>query len=209
MNTRLLLGFILCVAVGVLLWSMTKLSGYGSRRDTIEGFELSIPGVSLLDMSTKALDAAPTTTEVKNHYKALLLFANADIRASGIQALRLLADFRDRVYGPRDFRQDLKTEDVLASWPAWLPPLDPGTMAEPPPSVTDATNSEVRILSFLQRNFPQESNISEETGSIVRNIIDDFGRRFVFEDHETVELRTDFLKKPLLKDWINPTALPA
>lgn len=158
-------------------------------------------------MSTMALDSAPSTSEVKIHYKKLLLFADADIRATGTKALRLLADFRDRVYGPRDFRPNLKVEDVLANYPAWLPPLDP-TVKEAPPSPQDAVTAELRMLAYLQRNFPQEPGADDQTGSIVRLLIEDFGYRFVFDrDTETVELDPNFLKTPLLQNWTNPTAV--
>lgn len=166
----------------------------------------TVAGISLADLSTRALDAAPTTSEVKGHYKTLLVFADADIRKQGTKGLRILADMRDRLYGPRDFRADLTVDDFLASWPDWLAPLDP-TMQEPVPAPEDAVTAEARILAYLQRYFPQEDNVDEQTGSTIRNIIEDFGYRFVFDrDTETVTLRPDFLAQPLLQNWRNPTA---
>jgi hypothetical protein len=163
-------------------------------------------GVSLAELSTKALDSAPTTSEAKNHYKNLLLFANDDIRKQGTQGLRILADFRDRVYGPRDFRDDLTMDDFLANWPAWLSPIDP-TIQEPIPDVATAVMAESSLLSYLQKNFPQESQVDEQTGSTIRNLVEDFGYRFVFtRGRETVQLAPDFLRQPLLKDWKNPAA---
>lgn len=169
----------------------------------------SMPGPSLMDMSTRALDSAPTTSEAKNFYKQLLVFADSDIRQQGTQGLRLLADFRDRVYGPRDFRGNLTADDFLGNWPAWLPPLDT-TIQEPAPSVDDAVTAEVRVLAYLQKNFPQEDLVDEDTGSTIRNIIEDFGYRFVFiKGEETAALRPDFLRQPLLQNWVNPTARAA
>jgi len=159
----------------------------------------------LKSVSTQALDAAPSTTELKMHYRALLLFADADIRAQGTKALRVLADFRDRVYGPRDFRTDFKVEDILANWPDWMTPLD-SNVKETPPNATDAVQSERRMLAYLQKNFPEEPNL-KEAPSIVRSLIEDFGRRFVF-DADPVTLRADFMSQPLLKDWVNPIQAP-
>jgi len=161
---------------------------------------------SLANLTTQALDSAPSTPEAKNHYKNLLLFANDDIRKQGVQGLRILADFRDRVYGKRDFREDLTVDDFLANWPAWMPPLDP-TMKEPIPDVTAAVTAESQLLAYLQKNFPQENTVDEQTGSTIRNLVEDFGYRFVFiKGQETVQLGPDFLKTPLLKGWTNPAA---
>ena len=160
----------------------------------------------LQSVSTQAVDAAPSTTELKMHYRALLLFADADIRAQGTKALRILADFRDRVYGPRDFRPDLKVEDILGNWPTWMTPLD-STVKETPPAAMDAVTAERRMLAYLQKNFPEEPNL-QTAPSIVRSLIEDFGNRFVFTA-PPVTLRTDFAPQRLLKDWINPIQAPA
>ena len=165
-----------------------------------------MPGPSLMDMSTMALDSAPTTSEAKNFYKQLLIFSDADIRKQGTTALRILADFRDRVYGRRDFRANLTVDDFLGAYPDWLPPLDT-TIQEPVPSVDDAVTAEVRLLAYLQKNFPQEDLVDEQTGSTIRNLVEDFGYRFVFiKGQETAALRSDFLLRPLLEDWRNPAA---
>jgi hypothetical protein len=164
----------------------------------------SIAGLNLTDMSTQALDAAPSTSEAKQHYKTLLVFANTDIRRKGTDALRILADFRDRIYTKRNFRADLTYEDVLADYPEWMPPLDP-TIAEPVPSVEDAINAEARLLAYLQKNFPQEDLRDDQTQSVVKGLLDDFAYRFVFERGlEEKQLRGDLLSVPLLKDWKNP-----
>lgn len=200
----------------MLLWSLFVVAAIAtlahlwvSRRKKIEPFITvggSIPGPSLMDMSTRALDSAPTTSEVKDFYKQLLVFANADIRKQGTQGLRLLADFRDRVYGPRDFKANLTADDFLGNWPDWLPPLDT-TIDEPVPTVDEAVTAEVRMLAYLQKNFPQEDLVDEDTGSTIRNLVEDFGYRFVFvKGEQTAALRPDFLAQPLLQNWVNPTA---
>ncbi len=175
----------------------------------VEGFQPVgiLPESALTNISNQALDAAPSTSEVKQHYKNLLLFADADIRKQGTLGLRILADFRDRVYGPRDFRDNLTVEDFLEDWPVWLPQMDP-TQKEPIPSMEEAVTAELRMLAFLQKNYPQEPNLDEQTGSTVRNLVEDFGYRFVFKrGEEEVALRPDFLAQPLLKDWVNPAAV--
>lgn len=174
----------------------------GLQRPTEEGFG-DLPDIS--EMTTEALDAPPSTSELKNHYKALLLFVDDDIRKNGIKGLRILADFRNRVYGRCDFRDDLKTEDVLANWPSWLPPLDI-TIKEPAPSVDDAVTAESKMLAFIARNFPQEPSTSkDEPASIVRSLIQDFGYRFVFKKgREKERVAPDFTPRKLLKDWVNP-----
>jgi hypothetical protein len=161
-------------------------------------------GITTAQITTQALDAAPSTSEVKQHYKNLLIFCDADIRAQGWKGLRILADFRDRVYGPRDFRANLKVEDFLADWPDWLPPLDT-TQREPVPALADAITAEVRMLAYLQKNWPVEPQVDEQTGATIRNMIEDFGYRFVFEKgKEVAQVRPDFLRVPLTRNWVNP-----
>ena len=178
-----------------------------------EGFTQggSVAGLSLLSMSTQALDSAPSTPELKDNYKALLLFASDDIQKQGTQGLRILADFRERVYGGPEgvsnFRADLTESDFVNPWPVWLPPLD-STMKEPVPEVSTAVAAEASMLAYLQRNFPQESLVDEQTGSTIRNLIQDFGERFVFEPGTPVQVRPDFLRQSLLNNWVNPTRLP-
>jgi len=165
-------------------------------------------GVSLTSLSTQALDSSPSTSEAKQHYKTLLLFADADIRKQGTQGLRILADFRDRLYGKRDFRDDLTVDDFMADWPSWLPPLDP-TIKEPIPDSATAVTAESQLLAYLQKNYPQEGQVDEQTGSTIRNLVEDFGYRFVFKRGiETTQLKSDFLRVPLLKNWTNPAARP-
>ena len=173
----------------------------------LEAFQ-GIAGLSLTDLTTQALDSAPSTSEVKDIYKTLLVFADADIRRQGTQGLRILADFRDRVYGPRNFRANLTVDDFLADWPIWCTPLDT-TIQEPVPDAATAATAEARLLAYLQKNWPAEPNVDEQTGSVVRGILEDFGYRFVF-DHaagETVALRPDFLRVPLLRGWVNPASV--
>ena len=195
-----------------ILWGVFALSVIvtvaaltSSRRVTgIEGFD-SIAGISLQEMSTQALDAAPSTSEVKQFYKTLLVFANADIRAQGPDAFRILADFRDRVYGPRNFRDDLTYDEILNDLPDWMPPLDT-TIREPVPAVTEAVHAEAKMLSYLQKYFPREpEQMDTQTASVVRGLMEDFGYRFVFKRGiEVAQPRADFMTQSLLKDWRNP-----
>jgi len=148
----------------------------------------------------QAFDAAPSTSEVKGFYKTLLLYAHGD-GLSPDKSLRLLLDFSKRLYGERGFRQSLVIEDVLSGWPHWAEPLDTASR-EPIPTKEEAINAEIRILAYIQSNYPQEPGGEH----IVRNIIDDFGYRFVFDrsKNEQVALRPDFLVIPLTNNWINP-----
>jgi len=161
--------------------------------------------VSGLSDSTEAIDSAPSTSEVKGYYKTLLLYTDNDFKGSGVKSMRLLGDLRDRLFGPRNFRDKLKVDDILKNWPKWIPPLDT-TTKESVPTTEEAVNAELRILSYLQKNFPMEPGAESEQGSIVRGIIDDFGYRFVFEKgKEKIKLKDDFLRYPLTRDWVNPT----
>ena len=208
-----ILWVILVVGVCIAVYAYI-IDGRVRQRTVPDGIERfasmgSIAGISLMDMSTQALDSAPTTSEVKGFYKTLLLFADADIRKQGTAALRILADLRDRLYGRRNFRANLTVDDVLADWPAWLPPLD-DTVKESAPAQDDAVYAESRLLAYLQKNYPQEASTDEQTGSTVRNLIQDVGYRFVFvEGEEPVALRPDFLEKPLLDGWKNPVMASA
>ena len=201
-----ILWFLLIVAIAALTmhyWRSRGTTPISEHFITVGG---SLPGPSLMEMSTSALDNAPTTSELKGFYKQLLIFADADIRQQGTAGLRILGDFRDRVYGPRNFRANLEVDDFLGNWPDWLPPIDP-TIQEPVPSVDEAVTAEVRMLAYLQKNFPQEDLVDEQTGSTIRNLVEDFGYRFVFvQGEETAELRPDFLRQPLLQNWVNPAA---
>ena len=195
----------------ILLIVMTALLVFHLRVDSYKPLEPfvnmggTVAGLNLMDMSTQALDSAPTTSEVKNHYKTLLLYAADDIQKQGNNGLRILADFRDRVYARPNFRDDLAVEDFLSNWPSWLPPIDT-TISEPAPAKEDAVAAEARMLAYLQKNYPQEDMVDDQTGSTIRNLIEDFGYRFVFKrGQETVTLPPTFLSVSLLKDWRNPT----
>jgi hypothetical protein len=195
----LLLG--ICIVAIVAHWRISTITTETEGFVTMGG---GFGGLNINTMTNQALDSAPTTSEVKQHYTNLLLFADSDIRQSGTKALRILADFRDRCFAQPNFRDNLTVDDILANWPDWLPPLDP-TMKEPSPSVEDAVTAELKMLAYLQKNFPQEDLVDEQTGSTIRNLIQDFGLRFVFES-PPVQLRSDFLAQPLLANWRNPAA---
>lgn len=200
--------WVLVVIVALICGALIMVSG-NQRRRVAEPFVDplgSIAGVSLQQVTTRALDAAPTVSEAKDFYKTLLVFADADIRKQGTNGLRILADFRDRLFARPDFRDNLTYDDFLANWPAWLPPLDP-TQQQPVPSVDDAVTAEARILAFLQRNYPAVTSgvADDQTNDIVLALVRDFGFRFVFkEGEEEVELKPDFMAKPLLQNWVNP-----
>lgn len=167
----------------------------------------SIAGISLQQVTTRALDASPSVSEAKDFYKSLLVFADADIRRQGTDGLRILADLRDRLFDRPDFRDNLTYADFTANWPAWLPPLDP-TQKEPVPSVEEAVTAEARILAFLQRNYPAVTSgvADDQTNDVVLALVRDFGFRFVFkEGEEEVHLKSNFMAKPLLTGWANPT----
>jgi hypothetical protein len=202
-GNRLILWGLLLISIGALMIH------YGFHTATTEGFVTqggSVAGISLMDISTQALDAAPTTSELKDYYKSLLIFCDADIRQQGTKGLRILADFRDRVYGPRDFRANLTVDDFLGNYPDWLPPLST-EIQEPVPTTEEAVMAELRMLAYLQKNYPQEATVDEQTGSTIRNLIEDFGYRFVFiQGQETVQLPPDFLLTPLTQGWSNPAA---
>ena len=160
--------------------------------------------IDIMALTTQALDAPPSTSELKNHYKTLLIHVDDDLRNNGKnQSLRILADFRNRVYGRCSFRDDLTFNDVLSNWPDWMPPLDT-TIKEPVPSSTDAVTAESKMLAYIVRNFPQEPS-TDETSNIVRSLISDFGYRFIFKKgREVSQVAPDFTPKNLLKDWTNP-----
>ena len=198
--------FVVSAVVAYAAWRLTR------PRSSIESFLNlgggGLGGVSLTSLSTQALDSAPSTSEAKQHYKTLLLFADDDIRKQGTQGLRILADFRDRLFGKRDFRDNLVVDDFIADWPTWIPPLDT-TIKEPIPDSAAAVTAESQLLAYLQKNYPQEGQVDEQTGSTIRNLVEDFGYRFVFKKGiETTQLKSDFLSKPLMKNWTNPAARP-
>jgi hypothetical protein len=198
-TTWILWAVLIIVVLNIVLF------GWGKPAEIQEPF-LDVEAVNLSELTTQALDAAPSTDELKNHYKALLIYVNDDLRKTSYKSLRILADFRNRVYRRCEFRNNFKTDDVLANWPKWLPPIDT-TIDEPVPSVDDAVTAETKMLSYLSKNFPQEAKLDSKsvTNSVVRNLIEDFGYRFVFKrGKEVARLAPDFTPQNLLKDWVNP-----
>ena len=186
--------------LAVLACSLAVYIGVSEALEVLEVSEVSEPFESMV-----ALDSSPSTSEVKGYYKTLLLFADADFKESGVKSMRLLGDFRDRLFANKNFKKSLRASDILNNYPKWLVPLDTATK-ETVPSTEDAVQAELRVLSYLQTNFPQEPDIVPQVGSIVTHIISDFGSRFVFEKGQKVELKPDFLIVPLTRDWMNPTA---
>ena len=173
--------------------------------------------MSLTEMSTQALDAAPTASEAKIHYKTLLLFAGDDIKKQGTNGLRILADFRDRIYTqpgvtydmrlpdgtyPKmNFRKDLTVNDFLDNWPTWMPALDP-TIREPIPTVTDAVHAESKLLAFVQRYYPNGGDV--QTQQVLNGLIQDFAARFVFSADTPYQLVPDITSRSVLQNWVNP-----
>lgn len=207
-------------STGWLLWVLFGLSLLITARVIIlEGFDSSgrMPGMSLTEMSTQALDAAPTSSEAKIHYKTLLLFAGDDIKKQGTAGLRILADFRDRVYTQPgvtydmrlpngryptvNFRKDLTVNDFLDNWPSWMPALDP-TIREPTPTSTDAVHAESKLLAFLQRYYPNGGDV--QTQQVVNGLIQDFAYRFVYDQEVQYQLVPDITSRSLLENWVNP-----
>lgn len=190
----------LLMLVLVMVLSATFLAS--KKASIYESFENQ--PVDLTTAATQALDAPPSTSELKNHYKALLIFTDDDFRNNGSnKSGRILADFRNRVYGRSSFRSNLATDDILADWPSWLPPLDT-SIKEPVPSQEQAVIAESKMLAYVARNFPQEPS-QDESASIVKSLLTDFGYRFVFKKGvETSRVSPDFAPNRLLKDWVNP-----
>jgi hypothetical protein len=205
---------------GWLIWVLFGLSLLITASAIIrEGFDSSgrMPGMSLTEMSTQALDAAPTAPEAKLHYKTLLLFAGDDIKKQGTNGLRILADFRDRVYTqpgvtydmrlpdgtyPKmNFRRGLTVNDFLDNWPTWMPALDP-TIREPIPTVTDAVHAESKLLAFIQRYYPNGGDV--QTQQVLNGLIQDFATRFVYEAGTSYQLVPDITSRSLLHGWVNP-----
>jgi hypothetical protein len=178
-----------------------SLAGYICLQETLLKIE---PRVETFN-SMVALDSSPSTSEVKGYYKTLLLYADADFKGSGAKSMRILADLSNRLFDRKRFRNSLRATQILANYPKWLVPLDT-TTKEAEPSTEEAVQAELRILSYLQANFPQEPDIVQQTGSIVTHIINDFGQRFIFEKGENIVLKHDFLFVPLTRNWTNPTA---
>jgi hypothetical protein len=191
-----LLMLVLVIVLSVTFLSSRKASIYESFADS---------PVDLSALTTQALDAPPSTSELKDHYKKLLIFTADDFKNNGSKlSYRILGDFRQRVYAKTSFRDNLKTSDVLANWPSWLPPLDP-TITEPVPTQEDAVTAESKMLAYLARYFPQEPS-NDESASIVRSLINDFGYRFVFKQGiEVSRVDPDFTPSRLLRNWVNPT----
>ena len=189
------------VAIAYAAWMLdrAKTEGFIDQSGRLQG-------ISLASLSTQALDAAPTTSEVKTHYRKLLIFGDDDIRKQGTSALRIMADLRDRLFDRPNFRDSLVVDDFLGNWPSWLTPLSTD-IKETTPTRDEVVMAESKILAYLQKNFPQADSVDEDTGSTVRNLYQDFGQRFVFDSGEPVTLKADFMSTPLLKNWRNPLSV--
>ena len=201
---KTILWFVLCISI-VLLWIGIR-TPFLHGQEKFANWDGGVTGVSLQQLSTDALDRAPSTSEVKDDYTLLLVYADYAMRKGGddaVKALRVFADMRDRLFDVHDFRDNLVLDDFRGNWPEWLTQPDPAV--DVAYTCMDAATAEAHVLAFLQKNYPQEDKVDEQTGSTIRNIIEDFGYRFVFKKRsETVELAEEFLKKPLLRGWSSP-----
>ena len=66
--------------------------------------------------------------------------------------------------------------------------------------------AESKMLAYVARNYPQEPS-TDESASIVKSLLTDFGYRFVFKKGvETEHVAPDFAPNKLLKNWVNPAA---
>ena len=157
--------------------------------------------IDFSSFSMQARDAAPTTSELKNHYKGLLIYVDDKIRngknvdndkdQGGRRAMCILSSLGQILYN-RPTLKNIVPDDVLSNWPAWLTPIST-TIKEPVPTADVANTARMKILAFLQKNFPQTDTVDEDTGSTVRNLYTDIGRRFFFNDGEPVQLRDDLM----------------
>jgi hypothetical protein len=186
-----------------ILWILMTVVLLALLSPTVESFA-DMDGW-LAKTSTEAINAAPSDSELKNHYRNVLIYAADDINKQSPtgNGMRILADFRNRVYGVREFKP-MTASDFLANWPTWLPPLDT-TMKEPVPDVDTAVASEAKMLAYLDKNFPAEKTADAQSTSLCRLMLKDFGDRYLFtQPRKDLGLRPDFLRVPLTRGWINP-----
>jgi len=161
----------------------------------------------LLKYSTAAINSAPTSSEVKTHYRNVLLYAADDIKSTSTTGcgMRILEDFRNRVYGKVPFK-NLVISDFTDNWPSWMAPLST-TITEPIPDPATAAASEAKLLAFVETNYPMEPTAESVATSLVTLLLRDFGDRFLFvrsKQSKGLGLRPDFLREPLTNQWANP-----
>jgi len=165
---------------------------------TIERF---VDGVDTSAMIMQARDSAPTTSEMKNHYKSFLLYVNDKLtNNNGSESSKTLCIVRTlgtKLFGRNDVRSTFTYNDIMSPWPTWLPPIDP-TIRAPVYTATDAQNSRNKILAYLKRYFGRAEE--DDTGTTVRNLYTDIGQRFFFEQGETVTFQDDFDPRKLTND---------
>ena len=187
--------FIIGLIIAFLAWRFDRHS------TMIERFEVDIRSLTL-----KAGDAAPTTSELKNHYKALLLYGDDKFRngtntdndkdQGTRKAACLISSLGSILYDRPALRDDFIVDDFLGNWPTWLPPLNT-TIKEPVPTYEAAAGARMKILAYIQKNFGSSDPVNEDTGSTMRNLYTDIGKRFFFMADEPVTLREDLLTKSI------------
>jgi hypothetical protein len=135
--------------------------------------------------SSAANNSAPTTTEVQNYYKTLLIYVDDQIRnksgSNAEQGSKRLHTLIDKLYAKKTFKK-FTIDDILEPWPKCLPPRDPG-MPAPIPSDGDGLVATTKILAYLQANWPKNDSPNEDT---VGCLVEDIGRRFVYEQNEKI-----------------------
>jgi hypothetical protein len=150
-----------------------------------EGFADIMSAATFANVSTSATNSVPTTTEVQNYYKNLLLYVDDQIRNhSGSKAdlgSKRLHTLIDKLYAKKTFKK-FTIDDILEPWPKCLPQRDPGLPA-PIPSDGDALVATTKILAYLQSNWPKNSSPNEDT---VGCLVEDIGYRFVYDPEEKI-----------------------
>jgi len=185
---------IACIVITWLVWRSAKAVERFIDNDAV-----------LTSVSTAALDAAPTPTEAGMHYKKLLLFIDDDNKKSGSCGLALIADFGRRLYNREIAIANFTDATALANWPPWLDALST-TVKEPVPDADTAADAERSLLAYIAKYFPEEPT-NEEKKFTAEKLIADFGRRFIFNAGEKVELRPDLVTITLVNNWANPCAV--
>ena len=121
--------FIVGIVIAFLAWRFDR---------KIENFasDSSDSGIDFAKMSMQAMDSAPTTSELKNHYKSLLIYVDDKFKngssnvdndkdQGGRRAMCLISSLGQVLYNRPGLREDFVVEDVMRDWPKWISPLDP------------------------------------------------------------------------------------
>ena len=148
-----------------------------------------------------AIDAPPTSTEVKKYYKDLLIYVDSSIKSQTNHATILLTLIRSKIYKKGDLRRSLI--NILDKYPKWIPEYITA-VPEIVPQNSDVVAAVLGILAYIQRYYPNEPDFLTGTTSTVQNIINDFATRFVYEPNQKMEYKPDFNPHTLTQKWSNP-----